>query len=362
MSPRNLPETLHDQSEGLKTDVGYKRIAAEEAWCPPEMLKIYQEMVETKALDDPGFNTMFGFYLASPSVRTQQIRDYLVDLGEQRIRHMDERGIDMQVVALTSPGVQVMPKDQATSFAAYANDVLAEGCRNHPTRFAGLAAVAPQDAAAAAKELERGVTRLGLKGAIINSHTFGEYLDDEKFFPILEAAEALDVPIYLHPQVPWKSMSAPFLDVGLDGAIYGFGVETGLHLLRMITTGVFDRFPKLTVAVGHLGEALPFWMYRLDYMHRAGVVSKRYERMKPLQLGRVSEYLRRNVYITTSGFAWGPAIQFCQQVLGADRVLYAMDYPYQHDTSEVIATDDLEIPDDVKKMLFQTNAERLFKL
>lgn len=360
MDGQPLPGTLHDVSEGLE-QVPYKRIATEEAWCPPEMLKIYQEMVETKALDDPGFNTMFGFYLSSPSLRTRQIRDYLVDLGDQRLQHMDERGLDMQVIALTSPGVQVMPAGQATSFAAYANDVLAEGCRKHPTRFAGLAAVAPQDAGAAAKELERGVRKLGLKGAIINSHTFGEYLDDEKFFPLLEAAEALDVPIYLHPQVPWKTMSQPFLDCGLDGAIYGFGVETGLHLLRMIVTGVFDRFPKLTVVLGHLGEALPFWMYRLDYMHRAGVVSQRYARMKPLQ-GKVSDYLRRNVYITTSGFAWEPAITFCQKVMGVDRVLYAMDYPYQHDVAEVIATDGLDIPDEVKRMLFQTNAERVFKL
>ena len=361
MSQQTLPATLHAEGEALRK-VPYKRIAAEEAWCPPEMLEIYRRMLETKALDDPGFNTMFGFYMNSPSLRTQQIRDYLVDLGDQRLKHMDERGIDMQIVALTSPGVQVMPKDEATSFAAYANDVLAEGCRNHPTRFAGLAAVAPQDAQAAAKELERGVRRLGLKGAIINSHTFGEYLDDEKFFPLLEAAEALDTPIYLHPQVPWKTMSEPFLDVGLDGAIYGFGVETGLHLLRMITTGVFDRFPKLTVVVGHLGEALPFWMYRLDYMNRAGVVSKRYERMQPLKLGRVSEYLRRNVFITSSGFAWGPAIKFCQDVLGADRVMYAMDYPYQHDLAEVVASDDIDMPDDVKTAFFQTNAERVFKL
>jgi 2,3-dihydroxybenzoate decarboxylase len=361
MSPRSLPATLHPEGQALKK-VPYKRIATEEAWCPPEMLEVYRRMLETKALDDPGFNTMFGFYMNSPSLRTQQIRDYLVDLGDQRLKHMDERGIDMQVVALTSPGVQVMPTAEATSFAAYANDVLADGCRKHPSRFAGLAAVAPQDAEAAAKELERGITRLGLKGAIINSHTFGEYLDDEKFFPLLEAAEALDTPIYLHPQVPWKTMSAPFLDVGLDGAIYGFGVETGLHLLRMITTGVFDRFPRLTVVAGHLGEALPFWMYRLDYMNRAGVVSKRYARMQPLQLGRVSEYLRRNVFVTSSGFAWEPAIKLCQQVLGADRVMYAMDYPYQHDLAEVVASDDLDMPDDVKKAFFQTNAERVFKL
>ena len=360
MHQQTLPRTLHEASDGLKS-VPYKRIATEEAFCPPEMLQIYRDMLASNALDDPGFNTMFSFYLGSPSVRAQQIRDYLVDLGELRLKHMDERGIDMQVIALTSPGVQVMPTAQATAFAAHANDVLAEACRNHPTRFAGLAAVAPQDAAAAAKELDRAVNSLGLKGAVVHSHTFGEYLDDEKFFPLLEAAEALDTPIYIHPQVPPPKMIEPFLECGLDGAIYGFGVETGLHLLRMIVTGVFDRFPKLTVAVGHLGEALPFWMYRLDYMHRAGVVSKRYARMRPIE-GKVSDYLRRNVYVTTSGFAWEPAIKLCQEVLGADRVLYAMDYPYQHDIAEVIATDALDIPDEVKKMLFQTNAERLFKL
>ena len=116
------------------------------------------------------------------------------------------------------------------------------------------------------------------------------------------------------------------------------------------------------VAGDHLGEALPFWMYRLDYMNRAGVVSKRYARMQPLQLERVSEYLRRNVYITSSGFAWGPAIKFCQEVLGTDRVLYAMDYPYQHDRSEVVASDAIDMPGDVRKAFFQTNAERVFKL
>ena len=354
-----LPGTLHEVSEGLK-QVNYKRIATEEAWCPPEMLDIYRKMLDEKTLDDPGFNTMFGFYLNSPSVRSQQIRDYLTDLGELRLSHMDARGIDMQILGLTSPGVQVMPVDQANGFAVYANDMLADACKKHPTRFAGLAAVAPHDPKTAAKELERAMG-LGLKGAIINSHTFGEYLDQEKFFPLLEAAEALDAPIYLHPQVPPPKMIEPFLDAGLDGAIYGFGVETGLHLLRMIVTGVFDRFPKLTVVAGHLGEALPFWMYRLDYMHRAGVVAKRYARMQPTQ-GKVSDYLRRNIYVTTSGFAWEPAIKFCQDVLGPDRVLYAMDYPYQHDVAEVIATDNLAISDEVKKMLFQTNAERVFKL
>ena len=340
---------------------GYLRIATEEAFCPPEMLDIYRKMLADKAIDDPGFNTMFSFYLGSGSLRAQQIRDYLVEVGPQRVAHMDQRGIDKQIIALTSPGVQVMPKDQAVEFAAYSNDWLAEAVAKRTDRFVGLAAVAPQDAAAGARELERSVNKLSLRGAVIHSHTFGEYLDDPKFWPIFEAAEALDVPIYLHPQVPPPNMIGPFLERGLDGAIYGFGVETGMHLLRIMIAGVFDHFPNLQIVVGHLGEALPFWMYRLDYMHRAGVVSKRYDSMKPIQR-KVSDYLRQNIYVTTSGMAWEPAIKFCQDVLGVDRVMYAMDYPYQHDVEEVLATDRLDISDHDKKLLFQTNAERVFKL
>ena len=357
---KELPPTLQDAvTQVPKAD--YKRIATEEAWCPPDLFDVYRRILDEGTLDDPGFHAMFGFYLNSPSRRSQEIRDYITDLGAQRIAHMDERGIDMQVIALTSPGVQVMPVAEATAYAADSNDQLAEGCRAHPDRFAGLAAVAPHNPDTAAKEIERAVTKLGLKGLLINSQTMGEYLDDQKFWPIFEAAEALDVPLYLHPQVPPKGLVGPMLERGLDGAIYGFGVDTGLHMLRIMTSGALDRFPKLQFVLGHLGEALPFLMYRLDYMHRAGVVSQRYASMKPTQR-KISEYLRENVYVTTSGQAWGPAITFCQQVLGDDRVLYAMDYPYQHGAEEVVATDNVPMSAEAKRKLFQTNAERVFKL
>jgi 5-carboxyvanillate decarboxylase len=356
----SLPRTLHDPVAGL-AKVDYRRIAVEEAWAPPELFPIYKRILDNNEFDDPGFKTMFGFYLNSAARRPQEIRDYIEDLGAQRLAHMDARGIDQQVMALTSPGVQVMGKDEAVGFAAFANDVLAEGCAKHPDRFAGLLTVAPQDPAAAAREIERGVKKLGLKGVMINSHTKGEYLDDQKFWPIFEAAEAMDVPIYLHPQVPYKNMIEPFLDKGLDGAIFGFAVETGLHMLRIIISGAFDRFPKLQFVVGHLGEALPFWMYRLDYMHRAGVVSKRYASMQPTSK-KPSDYMRENMSVTSSGVAWDPGIRFCMEVMGEDRVLYAMDYPYQHDLEEVAASDDLQVSDAVKKKFFQTNAERVFKL
>ncbi len=338
----------------------YQRIATEEAFAPPEMLDIYKKILE-KGDADPGFRGLMGFYMSSPSARAQHIIRCLTDMDQLRIQHMDECGIDKQVLALTSPGVQVMEKADAVAYAKVANDYLADAIRRHPTRFVGMLTVAPQDPQAAAKEIERGVNQLGIHSVVINSHTQGEYLSDPKFWDIFAAAEAHDTPIYLHPNSLPKNMLQPFQECGLDGAIYGFGVETGLHAMRIITAGVFDRFPKLKMIIGHMGEALPFWMYRLDYMHRATVASQRYDSMKPIKK-KPSDYLRENFYITNSGVAWEPAIKFAQQVVGVDRVMYAMDYPYQYQVDEVIALDNMTMSAEDKKMFFQTNAETVFKI
>ena len=344
----------------LKPAAPYQRIATEEAFAPAEMLDIYRKIL-TKSDVDPGFQGLMGFYMSSPSARAQHIMRCLQDLDQIRLQHMDEAGIDRQVIALTAPGVQVMDKETAVAFSRVANDELAEAVRRHPTRFTGMIAVAPQDPAAAALEIERGVTRLGMNAVIINSHTQGEYLSDSKFWDIFAAAEAHDVPIYLHPNSLPKNMIGSFQDCGLDGAIYGFGVETGLHALRIITAGVFDRFPKLQLIIGHMGEALPFWAYRLDYMHRATVLSNRYESIKPLRK-KPSDYLRENFFITNSGVAWEPAIKFTQDIVGVDRVMYAMDYPYQYAADEVTAMDNMAMSAEAKKKFFQTNAESVFKI
>jgi 2,3-dihydroxybenzoate decarboxylase len=254
-----------------------------------------------------------------------------------------------------------MDKDTAVSFAPVANDILAEAMRRHPERLVGMIAVAPQDPAAAAKEIQRGVNQLGMHSVVINSHTHGEYLSDTKFWPIFEAAEAMDTPIYLHPNAMPASMIQHFIEAGLDGAIYGFGVETGLHAMRLITSGVFDKFPKLQVILGHMGEALPFWAYRLDYMHAATVKSKRYPSVQPIKR-KPSEYLRDNFHITNSGVAWGAAIKFTQDFMGTDRVLYAMDYPYQYAPEEVGILENLDMAPQVRQAFFEGNAERLFKI
>jgi 5-carboxyvanillate decarboxylase len=339
----------------------YKRIATEEAWLMKDIFDRYLKLVETKALNDPAFESLWGYYGMSPSERSVATLKRILDLGETRLADMDASGIDMQLLLHTAPGVQVFDAATGSSLASASNDMAADAIRRHPTRYAGLAMIAPQDPATAAKELERGVKKLGLKGGVINSHTQGEFLNDQKFWPIFEAAEALDVPIYIHPSGPPKSMAQPFIDRGLDGAIYGFAVECGLHLLTIITSGAFDRFPKLRIVVGHAGEGLPFWIPRLDYMHSAQVRSKRYEVLKPLKK-KVSDYLRENVYITTSGMNWAPAVMYCRSVLGNDRVLYAMDYPYQFEPSEVLAMDALPMSDAEKKAFYQGNAEQVFKL
>jgi 2,3-dihydroxybenzoate decarboxylase len=340
---------------------GYLRIATEEAFATREQVDVFLRMIRDGQADR-GLVSLWGFYAQSPSERATLIMERLLDLGERRIADMDATGIDKAILALTSPGVQPMlDLDEARRLATAANDRLAAACARYPDRFIGLTAVAPQDPAWSAAEIRRGATELGFKGAQINSHTQGRYLDDPFFDPIFRALVEMDQPLYIHPATPPDSMIGPMLEAGLDGAIFGFGVETGMHLLRLITIGIFDRYPTLQIMVGHMGEALPYWLYRLDYMHQAGVRSNRYERMKPLNR-TIAEYFRSNVLVTCSGMAWEPAVRFCQQVMGTDRVLYAMDYPYQYVADEVRAMDAMDIDAAVKKQFFQTNAEHWFKL
>ena len=338
---------------------GYLRIATEEAFITPEVLSAYKRLIAA-GIDDPGFVSLWGFYSGSPSARATAIREKLQDLGARRLADMDATGIDKAIIALTAPGAHVFGVDEAKGLATDANDQLLAACRRHPDRFIGMTAIAPQDPAWSAKEIQRGHAA-GFKAVILNGHVNSEYTDEQKFWPIFEAAEALGTPVYLHPQGPSKGLIGPLLERGLDGAVFGFGVDTGLHLLRLIVMGVFDRYPKLKLIVGHGGEALPYWAYRLDYMHAAGIRSGRYDFLKPLELP-ISGYFKRNIYVTFSGVAWEPAIQFCKSTLGIGRLMYAMDYPYQFVAEEVAVQDAMAMSAQDKKAFFQTNAETVFGL
>jgi 5-carboxyvanillate decarboxylase len=334
----------------LRTNLGFKRIATEEAFATKDLIRAYRELLARKGSNDIGFNSLMGYYLENPSERTRLVSERLQDLGPRRIDDMNATGIDLQILSLTSPGVQIFDAAMGTALARASNDELAAAIAAHPTRYAGLAAIAPQNPAAAAKELERGIRTLGLKGAIVNSHTQGEYLDD-----------ALDVPVYIHPNTPSNDMIKPFMARGLDGAVFGFAVETGLHALRLVVSGVFDRFPRLKIVLGHLGEGLPYWLFRIDFMHGGSVRSGRYA-SQPKLAKKASDYLRENFYYTTSGMAWTPPIRYVQDVMGVDRLMYAMDYPYQFVAEEVNVTDELRLSYEDHKAFYQTNAERVFKL
>jgi len=359
-----LPEGFQaPMSHELKTggDRGYLRIATEEAFATREQVDVYLRMVRDGTADK-GMTSLWGYYGQSPSPRTVQVVERLLDMGERRIADMDAHGIDKAILALTSPGVQpLLDLAEAKGIATRANDFLADRCAAHPDRFIGMTTVAPQDPEWSAAEIRRGARELGFKGVQINSHTQGEYLDALKFDPIFRALADVAQPLYIHPATPPDSMIDPLLEAGLDGAVFGFGVDTGMHLLRLITTGIFDRYPDLQIMVGHMGEALPYWLYRLDFMHQAGVRSQRYERLKPLKK-TIADYFRSNVLITNSGVAWEPAVRFAQQVVGEDRIMYAMDYPYQVEADEVRAMDNMDVAPALKKKFFQTNAERWFGL
>jgi 5-carboxyvanillate decarboxylase len=347
----------------LKTggDRGYLRIATEEAWATQEQMDAILRLVK-EGRADQGTVSLWGFYGTSPSERTTFIRERLLDIGELRIQAMDETGIDKAVLALTSPGVQTMfDLDEAKRIARNSNDKLKDACERYPDRFYGMIAVAPQDAEWSAQELKRGKEELAFHGVQINSHTQGHYLDEPQFDPILRACAELDLPLYIHPQGPPDSMIGDMVGAGLDGAIFGFAVETSYHALRLLMAGVFDRYPNLQLMLGHGCEGLPFMLYRLDYMHKAGLRSQRYPRLKPTQHD-LFHYMRNNVLATNSGLPFGPAIKTMIEVMGEDRVMYAMDYPYQFVPDEVRWMDDLDISDSQKKKFFQTNAERWFKL
>jgi 5-carboxyvanillate decarboxylase len=194
-----------------------------------------------------------------------EIEDSLLDLGDGRLKNMDKAGIDMQVLSLSTPGCEQFPPAEGTYLSRKTNEELHKAINKHPDRFAGLAALAPQSPEEAARELERAVKELGLKGAKINSHVSGEYLDNRKYWPIFEMAASLDVPVFLHPNTPAPSSIKPYEDYGfaLAGPPWGFGAETSLHALRLIYSGVFDKYPRLKIVLGHLGEGLVFWFSAL---------------------------------------------------------------------------------------------------
>jgi 5-carboxyvanillate decarboxylase len=245
------------------------KISTEEAFVSPALMDEWAKLLAEGAPGEPGFELLIGAILDPISDWEFMLKECLPELGPKRIQAMDESGVDMQLIFLTAPGVQTLNADRANALATDANDMLIEAVDNYPTRFAGLAAIAPHAPESAARELQRAVG-LGLKGAVVNSHTKGEYLDAPGYRPILEAAVNLDVPIYLHPRTVPASMAELWSERHMEGAFWGFQTDTAMHMLRLMVSGVFDDLPDLKIVVGHLGEGVPFWLDRLDRQYHRG--------------------------------------------------------------------------------------------
>jgi 2,3-dihydroxybenzoate decarboxylase len=278
----------------------------------------------------------------------------LSDFGEQRLSAMDRTGIERAVLSLSGPGVQI-ERDTATAVrsARAANDLLAGEIARRPRRYSGFAHLALQDAAAAADELERCVKELKFVGAMINGHTNGCYLDDPAFLPFWERAEALGTLVYLHPADPVAPLPVLAGHKALKRATWEWGVETGSHALRLVFSGLFDRFPRLRLGLGHLGETLPFLLSRFD--SRA--------RLYGVKLGkRPSEYIRENIVVTTSGMFSAEPLRCTIDAMGADRVMFSADYPFEDIDEAGRFMDTVPLSDALRADIAFNNAGRMLGL
>jgi uncharacterized protein len=310
----------------------------------------------------PGFLDGAGRQLKEGFVRTgsrgQKIIEQLSEVGGKRVAEMDAAGIGMQVLSLNAPGTEQLEAAEQIALARDSNDFLHGVVKAHPTRFGGFAVlpVAAPDKAAA--EFERAIRQLGFKGALINGHSRGRYLDDKFFWPIFECATALNAPIYLHPTVPPTAVIeasyggfAPPVTAMLAGSGWGWHIETAIHLIRVILGGVFDRFPALQIVVGHLGEGLPFMLPRLD-RNMARELTKL---ERPF-----ADYARQNVHYTFGGFNFPATFLDLLLEVGVDRIMFSVDYPYGSMAAARAFLEQLPVSAADRERIAHGNAEKLF--
>ena len=289
-----------------------------------------------------------------------EIGQKLADLGDLRLKEMDEAGVDIQVLSHGAPSTQKLPKDIAADLTKRVNDRLHQAIQTHPTRFAGFASLPTSDPKAAADELERTVTKLGFKGAMLHGLQDGtNFLDEQRFWPIYERAEKLDVPIYLHPGMPHQGViDAYYKDYAKDfpqmlRAGWGYTVETATLAIRMVLSGVFDKHPNLKIILGHLGETLPFLVWRTDMaLSRPGAAKH----------SGFRDVFASHFYVTTSGFFSDPALQCCMMELGIDRILFAVDWPFVDNLPGTRWMETVRIADEDKVKILSGNAKRLLRM
>src|SRR5512145_1908910 len=297
-----------------------------------------------------------------PEMRVPALQERLLDLGELRLKAMDEAGIDVQVLSHGAPATQRLDAQTAVDLARRVNDRLHATVLDHPTRFAGFAVLPTADPRAAADELERTVTKLGFKGAMVHGLTLigGQnlFLDDQRFWPIFERAQALDVPLYMHPAVPHKAVIEAYykdyLDQfpGLMTAAWGFTVETATQGIRLVLSGLFEAYPKLKIILGHLGEGLPFHLWRINM-----ALGRQGNRQTPFR-----DTFREHFWITTSGNFSTPSLLCSVMEMGADRILFSIDYPFVPNPPGLKWIQDVPLGPEDRAKILHGNAQRLLKL
>jgi 2,3-dihydroxybenzoate decarboxylase len=304
---------------------------------------------------DPELGAFYGRYDAN---NAPHVLDRLQSFGGARLKDMDEAGIDFQIISHTAPAVQKLDLESAVRLATIVNDRLHAAIRAYPTRFGGFATIATQDPKAAADELERAVTKLGFKGAMIHGLTNGRFHDEPDFWPIYERAEALDVPIYVHPAVPSPQVIEAYYKEYMEKypiilrAAWGFTVETATQGVRLVLSGVFDKYPRLKVIFGHLGEGLPFMQWRITSTLQ-----------RDDQAGRsFREIFSEHFYVTTSGFWSDPALLLCVQELGVDHILFSVDWPFAPNKPATEWLHRLPLSATDRAKIASGNAKRLLKL
>ena len=293
-----------------------------------------------------------------PEGRAPETRRRLDDLGDLRIKEMDEAGIDVQVISHGAPSTQRLDAETAVRLARNVNDRLAQAIAEYPDRFAAFAALPTPDPKAAADELERTVTQLGFKGAMVHGLTNGVFFDDKRFWPIFERAQALDVPLYVHPAVPHSAVvEAYYQDYLADfptlrTAAWGFTVETATQGIRLVLSGVFDAYPDVKIILGHMGEGLPFLLWRIDHaLSRPGNRSVSFR-----------EQFSQHFYITTSGNFSTPALLCSMMELGVDRILFSVDWPFVPNIPATKWMNELQLSAEDKIKILSGNAKRLLKM
>jgi 2,3-dihydroxybenzoate decarboxylase len=305
----------------------------------------------------PGFETYSQVFTKHMDAEAQSyLSSRLTDFDDIRLGEMDRAGIEVMVLSQTAPSVQAETDAEiAIRRAAENNDFLANQIGRHPTRYAGFASLSMHSPRSSVAELTRAVETLGFKGSLVNGHTNGTYYDNPEYDEFWECMQHLDVPLYLHPADPRPIPKAYEGHPELVGAVWGWGVETATHALRLLFGGVFDRFPRLKIILGHMGEGIPMLLWRFDSRFAA------YSHGRQLAL-RPSEYFGRNIFITTSGVCSPAALTCSIEEMGADAVMFSVDYPYE---SIKIAADFIEsapMTDDVRERVCSRNAERILKL